>query len=38
MEWILINNLGKARSFKDGVLTDLEYVPTAVESDQATGA
>lgn len=38
MEWILVNNLGKARSFKDGVLTDLEYVPTAVESDQATGA
>lgn len=38
LEWVITNNLGKRRQFKDGVYTDLEYMPTAVETDQYTGA
>lgn len=38
LEWIITNNLGKRRSFRDGVEEDMEHVPTAVETDQNTGA
>lgn len=38
LEWILINNLGKRRQFKDGIYRDLEQIPTAVETDQNSGA
>lgn len=38
LEWIITNNLGKRRHFRNGVSTDMEYLPTAVETDQNTGA
>ena len=38
MEWTLTNNLGKRRRFRNGIYTDMEEVPTAVETDQETGA
>lgn len=33
LEWILVNNLGKRRQFKDGIYRDLEQIPTAIETD-----
>ena len=33
LEWILTNNLGKRRQYKDGVCCDLESIPCAVETD-----
>lgn len=38
MEWTLTNNLGKRRRFRNGIYSDMEEVPTAVETDQETGA
>lgn len=33
LEWLLTNNLGKRRQFKNGVSKDLESIPCAVETD-----
>jgi transcriptional regulator with PAS, ATPase and Fis domain len=33
LEWIVTNNLGKRRSFRDGVEEDMERIPAAVETD-----
>lgn len=38
LEWRVVNNKGKVRSFKDGKFTNLPSIPTAVETDAATGA
>lgn len=38
LEWIVTNNKGMQRRFKDGVYTDLPAIPCAVETDSVTGA
>lgn len=38
LQWIVTNNKGMQRSFKDGVFTDLKAIPCAVETDAVTGA
>ena len=38
LEWIITNNKGMKRSFKDGVFTDLAPIPCAVETDAVSGA
>ena len=38
MEWIVTNNKGKRRSFKDNVNRDLEPIPCATETDAVTNA
>ena len=38
MEWILTNNKGKRRSYKDAALIDLEAIPCATETDAVSGA
>lgn len=38
LEWIVTNNKGMQRRFKDGVYTDLQSIPCAVETDAVTGA
>jgi hypothetical protein len=38
LEWIVTNNKGMQRRFKDGKFTDLQSIPCAVETDAVTGA
>ena len=38
MEWIVINNKGKRRSFKDNINKDLAPIPCATETDAVTNA
>ena len=38
MEWIVTNNKGKRRSYKDAVLIDLDQIPCATETDAVSGA
>lgn len=38
LEWIVTNNKGMQRRFKNGVFTDLEPIPCAVETDAVSGA
>ena len=38
MEWIVTNNKGKRRSYKDAVLVDLDAIPCATETDAVSGA
>lgn len=38
MEWIVTNNKGKRRSFKDNVNRDMDPIPCATETDAVTNA
>lgn len=38
LEWIIVNNKGMRRSYKDGIYTDLEPIPCAMETDSVTHA
>ena len=38
MEWIVTNNKGKRRQYKDAILSDLESIPCATETDAVSGA
>jgi len=38
MEWIVTNNMGKRRSFKDNVNKDLAPIPCATETDAVSNA
>ena len=38
LEWIVTNNKGMQRRFKDGQYTELDPIPCAVETDALTGA
>lgn len=38
MQWVVTNNKGMQRRFKDGVFSDMEAIPCAVETDAVTGA
>lgn len=38
LEWTITNNKGMKRSFKDGVYTDINKIPCAVETDAVTKA
>jgi hypothetical protein len=38
LEWTVTNNKGMQRRFKDGVFTDLQQIPCAVETDAVSGA
>lgn len=38
MQWIVTNNKGMQRCFKDGVYSDMASIPCAVETDAVTGA
>jgi len=38
LEWIVTNNKGMQRRFKDGVFTDMDQIPCAVETDAVSGA
>ena len=38
MSWTIINNKGKRRHFKDGVMCDIEPIPCACETDPASHA
>lgn len=38
MSWTIINNKGKRRFFKDGVMRDIDAIPCACETDPETHA
>lgn len=38
MQWVVTNNKGMQRRFKDGVFSDMDAIPCAVETDAVTGA
>ena len=38
MEWVVTNNKGRRRAYKDAVLADLDPIPCATETDAVSGA
>ena len=38
MEWVVTNNKGRRRAYRDAVLVDLEAIPCATETDAVSGA